>query len=73
LQTVGQLLQACLQDSEELEVRQELDRYRENLIRLRGELGRMQDSATACRVRLFTRQKHLQAAKSWCAASRALG
>jgi hypothetical protein len=34
------------------------------------ELSKMQNSATACRDSLLMRQKHLHAAKAWCAAVR---
>ena len=51
-------------------IRQELARYRENLLRLRNELARMQESAVGCRIRLDGRLKHLHAAQAWCAASR---
>jgi hypothetical protein len=71
LQSVGALLDGRLQESSDSTLRQELARYRENLIQLRGELAAMQQSADGCRARLHSRQKHLHAAKAWCAASRA--
>ena len=71
LKAVGALLDGGLQASAALAVREELARYRDNLLQLRKELGTMQQSAEGCRARLFARQKHLHAAKAWCVASRA--
>jgi hypothetical protein len=71
LSSVAGLLDGQLQKSEDRQLRQELLRYRWNLVHLRDELGRMQDSAMGCRERLQSRQKHLHAAQAWCAASRA--
>jgi hypothetical protein len=71
LRSGGALLNEGLQESQDHEVRQELIRYRDNLVHLRNELARMQESAVGCRARLYTRQKHLHAAQAWCAASRA--
>ncbi|MGC2110495.1 MAG: hypothetical protein WA655_13315 [Candidatus Korobacteraceae bacterium] len=71
LKSVGALLDGRLQSSTDGAVRQELARYRENLIQLRNQLASMQESAEGCRTRLYYRQKHLHAAKAWCAASRA--
>jgi hypothetical protein len=65
------LLDGRLQKSEDHEVRAELARYRENLVRLRRELATMEESAMGSRARLYSRQKHLHAAQAWCAASRA--
>ncbi len=73
LQSVGALLDGRLQASTDQEVRQDLGRYRQNLIRLRDELARMQESAAGCRLRLDSRLKHLHAAQAWCAASRGTG
>ena len=70
LHAVGGWLDGRLQKSADHEVRQELARYRENLLRLRRELANMQESAVGCRSRLYSRQKHLHAAQAWCAASR---
>ncbi len=70
LQSVGALLDGRLQASADQAIRQELARYRENLLRLRNELARMQESAVGCRTRLDGRLKHLHAAQAWCAASR---
>jgi hypothetical protein len=72
LQSVGALLDGRLQALEGHEVRQELACYRQNLVRLRDELARMQESAVGCRVRLDSRLKHLHAAQAWCAASRGI-
>ena len=52
-------------------VRDELARYRANLVRLHHELAVMQNAAMGCRARLSERHKHLHAAQAWCAASRA--
>jgi len=71
LQSVGALLDGRLQSSRTVEVRDELALYRANLVRLRNELGVMQNAANSCRARLLARNKHLQAAQAWCAASRA--
>jgi len=62
-----------LQRSDRADVRLELELYRDNLIRLRRQLGVMQDTATECRTRLFLREKHLRAAQAWCAATRRTG
>ncbi len=70
--SVGALLDGRLQAIEDHEVRQELACYRQNLVRLRDELARMQESAVGCRVRLDSRLKHLHAAQAWCAASRGI-
>jgi hypothetical protein len=70
LRSVGELLNRGLQKSCDSEVHDALLQYRENLLRLRRELGMMQDSAMACRGRLFVRQRHLDAAQAWCAAAR---
>lgn len=71
LKSVGALLDGRLQKSADGAVRHELTRYRENLIQLRAQLATMQQLAEGCRARLCSRQKHLQAAKAWCMASRA--
>ncbi|MFZ0311877.1 MAG: hypothetical protein WAL85_04135 [Candidatus Korobacteraceae bacterium] len=71
LQSVGVLLDGRLQRCQNGAVRDELARYRANLVRLRHELAIMQSAALSCRERLALRQKHLQAAKAWCTASRA--
>ena len=71
LQSVGALLDGRPQSGHTSEVRDELARYRANLIRLRNELGAMQNAANGCRARLLSRNKHLEAARAWCAASRA--
>jgi hypothetical protein len=70
LQSVGVLLDSGVQKVDDLAVREELVRYRENLLLLRGELSVMQESATAFRAHLYSRQDHLQAVKAWCVASR---
>jgi len=71
LQSVGAFLDGRLQRSQAAAVRDELARYRANLVRLRHELASMQSAANSCRARLIARQKHLHAAQAWCAASRA--
>ncbi len=71
LQAIRPLLNGRLQQSEDADVREELGLYRANLVRLRQELLNLQDSAGARRARLFLRQRNLEAAKAWCAASRA--
>jgi hypothetical protein len=73
LQLVGGLLDGRLRISGDQQVHQELAHYQENLVHLRNELARMQESAAGCRARLDSRQKHLHAAQAWCAASRATG
>jgi len=72
LESVGALLDGRLQAVQDAQVRQELAWYRQNLVLLHGELAALQDLATSCRTRLASRQKHLHAAKAWCAASRAV-
>lgn len=72
LESVKEKLDGTLQGSSDVAVRQELARYRDNLVRLRVELAGMQQSAESCRARLFLRQKHLHAAQAWCAASRGI-
>ncbi len=62
-----------LQHSDHPDVRQELELYRDYLLRLRRQLGVMQQSATECQARLFVREKHLRAAQAWCAATRTTG
>lgn len=71
LRSVGALLDECSQSRQAQDVRDELARYRANLLRLQAELGAMQGAATLSRDRLLMRQKHLNAAKAWCVASRA--
>jgi len=71
LRSVGCLLDGRLQKSAIPAVRDELARYRANLVRLRQELATMQSATVACRARLFAREKHLNSAQAWCAASRA--
>ncbi len=70
LRSVGVLLDGGVQNSSDTEIREELARYRLNLVSLRRELSVLQDAATACRARLQTRQAHMQAARAWCIASR---
>ena len=60
-----------LQRSDGDEVRLELGLYRDHLLRLREQLGFLQQSAGERRARLFVRQKHLRAAQAWCASARA--
>ncbi|MGD0930716.1 MAG: hypothetical protein ABR902_08705 [Candidatus Korobacteraceae bacterium] len=71
LQSVGALLDGRLQGNKSTAICDELAGYRTNLVRLRQELAIMQSAALSCRARLAMRQKHLQAAKAWCTASRA--
>ncbi len=71
LKSVGALLDGHLQRSQAVPLRDELARYRANLVRLHHELDNMQNAAAGCRDRLLARQKHLHAAQAWCAASRA--
>jgi hypothetical protein len=73
LQAVGPYLDGRLQRNTSDQVRDELARYRDNLLRLRLELTAMESSALDARARLSARQNHLEAAKEWCAASRATG
>lgn len=72
LRTVGLQLNV-LQRSEHPDVHQQLELYRDNLLRLRRQLGVMQHSATECQARLFVREKHLRATQEWCAATRGTG
>ncbi len=72
LQAVGPYLDGRLQSNPSDEVREELARYRDNLLRLRLELTAMESSALDARARLSARQNHLEAAKEWCAASRTI-
>src|SRR5580698_30933 len=71
LKSVAALLDGRLQSDPTVGVREELARYRVQLLRLRDELARMEQSAAGCRSRLSARHKHLHAAQAWCAASRA--
>lgn len=71
LHSVRTYLDGRLQGNQLVSVRDELARYRANLIRLHHELAVMQNAAMGCRARLSARQKHLHAAQAWCAASRA--
>lgn len=70
LRSVGALLQGGLPAAKNGELQRELGEYRENLLRLREELSRMEGSATACRSRLFSREQHLRATQAWCAIAR---
>ncbi len=70
LHSVRALLDGGMGESKDRETQEELARYRAHLLRLHRELAIMQDSAVGCQARLFARQKHLQAAQAWCAASR---
>lgn len=62
-----------LQRIEREEVRVELGIYRDNLLRLRQQLGVLQKSALECRARLFLRESHLRTAQAWCASARSIG
>ncbi len=70
LRSVGVLLAGGVQDTSNANIREELARYRANLVSLRRELSLMQERAIACRAKLCSRRDHLQAAKAWCTASR---
>ena len=70
LQSIRGYLDGRLQGNQTVAVRDELARYRANLVRLRHELAVMQNAAMGCRARLSERNKHLHAAQAWCAASR---
>jgi hypothetical protein len=70
LQSVGGFLDGRLQSNNHPQIIDELARYRANLVRLRHELAHMQNAAIGCRAQVASRQKHLQAARAWCAASR---
>ena len=70
LRSVGTLLNRGLRASQDTAMRDEIGRYRENLLRLHRELSAMENSAIRSRARLFTREEHLQAAQAWCAAAR---
>ena len=70
LRSVGALLESGIVNSKSAALRRELGEYRDNLLRLREELRRMESSATASRSRLFTREQHLNATRAWCAAAR---
>ena len=70
LHAVGRVLKNNLQASQDDELRNEIARYRDNLVRLRQELFAMQNSAVRCRERLSGRGEHLHAARAWCAATR---
>jgi hypothetical protein len=73
LTEAGRLLRHELPRSADPEVRRELAIYRENLLRLRAELGAMQQSASAAQAHITVRRKHLDSARQWCAASRDTG
>jgi len=70
LESVRVLLEDRIQRSQHAAMRQELADYGANLVRLRAQLGLMQQSAMDCQTRLRSRQQHLHAAKSWCALAR---
>jgi hypothetical protein len=70
MRSVGLFLDGSLQKNEAPAVREELARYRANLVRLQQELAGMQESAFACRARVANQRNHLRAAKEWCEASR---
>jgi len=73
LRSVGAMLDAGLEESKDHAMQDEVGVYRANLIRLRSVLAMMQESAAGSRARLFVRQRHLQAARQWSAATRASG
>jgi hypothetical protein len=72
LQSVALALDSGLPNSVRPEVREELVRYRTNLLHMRQELIRMEISANEGRACLQARQKQMRAARAWCAASRAI-
>jgi hypothetical protein len=69
LRSVGRLLESGIAALKNSELHRELAEYRENLLRFREELHRMEGSATASRARLFTREQHHRATRAWCAAT----
>lgn len=70
LRSVGALIRSGLPAAANRALSRELGEYRENLLRLREELRKMESSATACRSRLSSREQHLRATQAWCAAAR---
>jgi hypothetical protein len=70
LRSVGALLESGISTAKNSEIHRELAEYRENLLRFRDELRRMEGSAAASRARLFTREQHLRATRAWCATAR---
>ena len=70
LEEIGPLLSQQMRAAGELEVGNELRRYRCNLLRLQSELAAMQGSAEARRAQMFNQLKHLEAARAWCNAVR---
>ena len=72
LESVGMWFDGRLQTAISDELCHALDRYRQNLLRLRSQLAGMQQSAIANRERLDQRLQHLNGAKAWCAVSRTL-
>lgn len=72
VESVGALLDGRLQSAACRDVREALTCYRENLVRLRDELARMQESAMARRAGLDRQREHLSGAKAWCAAARTI-
>lgn len=69
LRSVGVWLEGGIPAAKNGELHRELAEYRENLLRFREELRRMEGSANACRSRLFSRERHLRATRAWCAAA----
>ena len=65
----GQLDRLQREDGED--VRVQLSLYRDNLLRLRRQLGILQKTALDRQSRLLVREKHLRAAQAWCASTRA--
>ncbi len=72
LRSVGTLLESGIQLAKNSELHRQLAEYRENLLRFREELRRMEGSANACRSRLASREQHLQATRAWCATARSI-
>jgi len=72
VESVGVLLDGRLQSTAHPDVREALGCYRDNLVRLRGKLAIMQQSAIARRASLDSRREHLYGAKAWCSVSRAI-
>ena len=72
MESVGSLLDGGLQAATARQIREALDCYRQNLIRLRSQLSLMEQSTMASRERLNLRREHLSGARAWCVASRAI-
>jgi len=71
LTSVGIMLDGGLNSTSQ-EIGATLELYRQNLMRLRGQLAEMRKSAIGRRERLDCQQEHLYGAKAWRLASRAI-